>query len=78
MEYLGAWGTLIREKNFKSKISCQTPFKQFYHCKLLEECFRELVPFFTGKKSDAVVLVDPGRRNCKSHEITTHLAGMKI
>ncbi len=27
MEYLGAWGTLIHEKNLKSKISCQTPFK---------------------------------------------------
>ncbi len=24
MEYLGAWGTLIHEKNLKSKISCQT------------------------------------------------------
>ena len=28
MEYLGAWGTLIHEKNLKSKISCQTPFKR--------------------------------------------------
>ncbi len=28
MEYLGAWGTLFHEKNLKSKISCQTPFKQ--------------------------------------------------
>jgi hypothetical protein len=27
MEDLGAWGTLIHEKNLKSKISCQTPFK---------------------------------------------------
>ncbi len=27
MEYLGAWGTLIHEKNLKSKISCQAPFK---------------------------------------------------
>jgi hypothetical protein len=27
MEYLGAWGTLIHEKNLKSKISCQIPFK---------------------------------------------------
>ncbi len=26
MEYLGAWGTLIHEKNLKSKISYQTPF----------------------------------------------------
>ncbi len=26
MEYLGSWGTLIHEKNLKSKISCQTPF----------------------------------------------------
>jgi hypothetical protein len=30
MEYLGAWGTLIHEKNLKSKISCQTPFKNKY------------------------------------------------
>ncbi len=28
MEYLGAWGTLIHEKNLKSEISCQTPFKE--------------------------------------------------
>jgi hypothetical protein len=28
MEDLGAWGTLIHEKNLKSKISCQTPFKR--------------------------------------------------
>jgi hypothetical protein len=27
IEYLRAWGTLIHEKNLKSKISCQTPFK---------------------------------------------------
>jgi hypothetical protein len=27
MEYLGAWGTLIHEKNLKLKISCQTPLK---------------------------------------------------
>jgi hypothetical protein len=27
MEYLGAWGTLIHEKNLKSKILCQTPVK---------------------------------------------------
>ncbi len=26
MEYLGTWGTLIHEKNLKSKISCQTLF----------------------------------------------------
>jgi hypothetical protein len=26
-EYLGAGGTLIHEKNLKSKILCQTPFK---------------------------------------------------
>jgi hypothetical protein len=28
--YLGAWGTLIHEKNLKSKISCQTPFKKSF------------------------------------------------
>jgi hypothetical protein len=27
MVYSGARGTLIYEKNLKSKISCQTPFK---------------------------------------------------
>jgi hypothetical protein len=36
MEYLGAWGTLIHEKNLKSKISCQTPFTgtvpYYYSC----------------------------------------------
>ncbi len=26
IRYLGAWGTLIHEKNLNSKISCQTPF----------------------------------------------------
>jgi hypothetical protein len=30
MEYLGAWGTLIHEKNLKSKISCQAPFKKSF------------------------------------------------
>ncbi len=29
MVYLGVGGTLIYEKNLKSKISCQTPFKYF-------------------------------------------------
>jgi hypothetical protein len=29
MKYLGAWGTLIYEKNLKSKISCQTPFNSY-------------------------------------------------
>jgi hypothetical protein len=28
MKYLEAWGTLINEKNLKSKISCQTLFKK--------------------------------------------------
>ncbi len=31
MEYLGAWGTLIHEKNLKSKISFQTPFKEKFN-----------------------------------------------
>jgi hypothetical protein len=35
MEYLGAWGTLIDEKNLKSKISCQTPFGLYFHVVLL-------------------------------------------
>jgi hypothetical protein len=42
MEYLGAWGTLIHEKNLKSKISCQTLFKYYWrtvsgqHCLLAD------------------------------------------
>jgi hypothetical protein len=48
MEYSGAWGTLIHEKNLKSKISCQTPFKSqrksfrciyFFECRLYQELF---------------------------------------
>jgi hypothetical protein len=31
MEYLGAWGTLIHEKNLKPKISCQTPFNYDFY-----------------------------------------------
>jgi hypothetical protein len=31
MEYLGAWGKLIYEKNLNSNILCQTPFK-IYIC----------------------------------------------
>ncbi len=31
MEYLEALGTLIHEKNLKSKISCQTPFKVYQY-----------------------------------------------
>ncbi len=30
MEYLGARGTMIHEKNLKSKISCQTPFNKAF------------------------------------------------
>ncbi len=30
MGYSGAQGTLIHEKNFKLKISCQTPLKVYY------------------------------------------------
>jgi hypothetical protein len=30
MGYSGAQGTLIYEKNLKSKILCQTPFKPYY------------------------------------------------
>ncbi len=39
MEYLGAWGTLIHEKNLKPKISCQTPFNP----KRWAYFFREIV-----------------------------------
>ncbi len=30
MEYLGARGKMIHEKNLKSKISCQTPFNKCF------------------------------------------------
>ncbi len=38
-EYLGAWGTLIHEKNLKPKISCQTPFK---HGKIRKSFFTNM------------------------------------
>ncbi len=38
MEYLGAWGTLIHEKNLKSKISCQIPFDVFFKAYLMVPC----------------------------------------
>ncbi len=55
MEYLGAWGTLIHEKNLKSKISCQTPFKQcnrvfkeFVH--LSNYCITQMITSSQSKK----------------------------
>jgi hypothetical protein len=42
MRYSGAQGTLIYEKNLKSKISCQTPFNVLY-------TYEATVP---GKKTD--------------------------
>ncbi len=45
MEYLGAWGTLIHEKNLKSKISCQTPFKIY----IFQVSDGQLHTFSTGK-----------------------------
>ncbi len=46
MEYLGAWGTLIHEKNLKSKISCQTPCKGVRSIPLCAHSF-----FFSQAKS---------------------------
>jgi hypothetical protein len=40
MEYLGAWGTLIHEKNLKPKISCQTPFNPFQKKGISSELFK--------------------------------------
>jgi hypothetical protein len=40
MEYLGAWGTLIHEKKLRSKISCQTPFKNH---RVMENSQRRMV-----------------------------------
>jgi hypothetical protein len=39
---LGAWGTLIHEKNLKSKISCQTPFNHILNIKDLSDRARLL------------------------------------
>ncbi len=47
MEYLGAWGTLIHEKNLKSKISCKTPYKivnLVYRCAGFSWCSRCAAP----------------------------------
>jgi hypothetical protein len=41
MEYLGAWGTLIHEKNLKSKTSCQTPFKLIVKIQRIEDTVEE-------------------------------------
>ncbi len=49
MEYLGAWGTLIHEKNLKSKISCQTPFKSVG----IRYCYVYLLPL------KAILLTNP-------------------
>jgi hypothetical protein len=35
MGYSGARGTLIYEKNLKSKISCQAPFKRLFYTRLI-------------------------------------------
>ncbi len=49
MGYSGAQGTLIYEKNLKSKILCQTPFKStgywFFVVALLKERKQALAPF---------------------------------
>jgi hypothetical protein len=41
MEYLEAWVTLIHEKNLKSKILCQTPFKRMLSMRLMSYAYDE-------------------------------------
>jgi hypothetical protein len=48
MEYLGAWGTLIHEKNLKSKISCQIPFNPVLFIRGLS-CSRSVQTSLTKK-----------------------------
>ena len=54
MEYLGAWGTLIHEKNLKSKISCQTPCKPYdkkLNCTSISQRFTVLMKTATQLKN---------------------------
>ncbi len=55
MQYLGAWGTLIREKNLKLKISCQTPFNPILHTAWLNKhaltLKRNTAKYYFGEKS---------------------------
>jgi hypothetical protein len=55
MEYLGARGTLIHEKNLKSKISCQTPFKNTD--KPLERSVMLHVFFLSFKSTEKVIKI---------------------
>ncbi len=50
MEYLGAWGTMIHEKNLKLKISCQTPFKCILNDTNLNNSFK--IHHFKKKKKN--------------------------
>ncbi len=43
MGYSGAQGTLIYEKNLKSKISCQTPFKHVQNLRNATHKFKVLI-----------------------------------
>jgi hypothetical protein len=45
MEYLGARGTLIHEKNLKSKISCQAPFNHGDR-QITSNCAGRFIPNF--------------------------------
>ncbi len=58
-EYLEAWGTLIHEKNLKSKISCQTPFNVSFYFDL--EFFKT---FSRLKQKNLSYLLILGRTVC--------------
>ncbi len=55
MEYLGAWGTLIHEKNLKAKISsCQTPFKNQNMGKRLFSLRRSKKDFWAQREASSL------------------------
>ncbi len=51
MGYSGARGTLIFEKNLKSKISCQTPFKIVQFCVKKDKIVIEKILILRGQKA---------------------------
>ncbi len=53
MGYSGARGTLIYEKNLMSKISCQTPFKNFSR-RRANKALRNLLENFFKTQSEAL------------------------
>ncbi len=68
MEYLGAWRTLIHEKNLKSKISCQAPFKSVM-ANVVNDWFQ---PFPSRAAASALPPRASSRARCQSLRIPGH------